>query len=404
MFAPYFIALILRFIPLLESYQGTTYVVLYTLFIFVVFYFRSKFLFIKKSFIVHFSLASCLLIGTTPFLENDQYRYLWEGKLIAAGENPYFKSPSDPSLNSINFPERNKIAYNKIAGLYPPLALGFFSLFSSLKYDQAMILLQIIHLLLCLVLLQVLSRFTVFDFRVLWIIPFLMKEYVQAVHIDLLAFIPFAFFLVTKNRWGKEILYWLSIWLKWLPLALLPARFIKLAKKKDLVPFLTVGSIAGFVLLLTFLFLFKLKPGEYSGPYAFSFFWKWNAGLYQFLLSSFSFKHITIKSICLIVFCLFYCFYLWRSHFKVQALTLYIFSALFFTAHVYNAWYGLWILIPALSLRNNYLLLYSISAYTSYLLYDFENWEFICSLLTHIWFLLGLKQLFKDSMTRRKVF
>ena len=39
-----------------------------------------------------------LLAPLPPSLSGDLYRYVWEGRVIVAGENPYQKSPDDPSL------------------------------------------------------------------------------------------------------------------------------------------------------------------------------------------------------------------------------------------------------------------------------------------------------------------
>ncbi len=387
----------MRLLSILEENQGTFYVVSFSTLLILSYLFKEKINLKKKQLLINFALSSLILVGSKPILENDQYRYLWEGKVLSVGENPYYKNPSDPSLNFINFPEKSKIGYNKVASIYPPLALTFYSFFSKFEYSTAMIALQLFNILLCCLLLLLISKWVELDFRIFWILPFLMKEYVQAVHVDLIAFLPFAYFLVIKNKWFKELLYWISIWIKWLPLILLPFRFLKELKNRNLIPFISIGFLSGFSLLFVFLTFFELKPGEYNGPYAFSFFWKWNAGLYQFLQSSFSLKHITIKFLCLVCFACSYAYYLWKGSKDIKIASLYLFSFLFFTAHVYNAWYGLWILIPSLQMRNNSLLIYSFSAYVSYLLYDFPNAELLCSALTHVWFLLGMKTLWKSG-------
>ena len=58
--------------------------------------------------------------------ENDHYRYIWEGKVVAAGENPYKHAPKSKELKHIEYEHKKKIAYNKLTSIYPPLSQVFF--------------------------------------------------------------------------------------------------------------------------------------------------------------------------------------------------------------------------------------------------------------------------------------
>jgi len=41
-------------------------------------------------------LARAVLLPSAPTLSEDVYRYLWDGRLVAHGVNPYPRAPSDP--------------------------------------------------------------------------------------------------------------------------------------------------------------------------------------------------------------------------------------------------------------------------------------------------------------------
>lgn len=63
-----------------------------------------------------------------PLLSSDIYRYIWDGKVQAAGFNPYRYFPADPALSSLRdatiFPHINRV--DTAATIYPPVAQFFF--------------------------------------------------------------------------------------------------------------------------------------------------------------------------------------------------------------------------------------------------------------------------------------
>jgi hypothetical protein len=63
-----------------------------------------------------------------PLLSSDIYRYIWDGKVQAAGINPYRHFPADPALASLRdtaiFPHINRV--DTAATIYPPVAQFFF--------------------------------------------------------------------------------------------------------------------------------------------------------------------------------------------------------------------------------------------------------------------------------------
>jgi hypothetical protein len=76
-------------------------------------------------------IAGLLRIGALvmpPYLSDDIYRYVWDGRVQAAGINPYRFVPNSAELKSLRdgeiFPKMNRSGYART--IYPPVAQGIF--------------------------------------------------------------------------------------------------------------------------------------------------------------------------------------------------------------------------------------------------------------------------------------
>jgi hypothetical protein len=69
------------------------------------------------------------LFPVTPSLSGDLFRYVWEGRVVVSGGNPYRQSPLDPRLEPLRdrtvYPQIN---HKELATIYPPLAIAGFAL------------------------------------------------------------------------------------------------------------------------------------------------------------------------------------------------------------------------------------------------------------------------------------
>ncbi|MFM9846270.1 MAG: glycosyltransferase 87 family protein [Hyphomicrobiaceae bacterium] len=78
--------------------------------------------------IVAMAIVIRLLVGQEPFLSTDVYRYVWDGRVQAAGINPYAFVPADDTLKALRdamiYPHINRADYAVTA--YPPVAQMFF--------------------------------------------------------------------------------------------------------------------------------------------------------------------------------------------------------------------------------------------------------------------------------------
>lgn len=64
-------------------------------------------------------------LAAPPSLSGDLFRYVWEGKVLAHGFDPYRLSPADPALAALRDPAIHPyINHPALAAIYPPLALA----------------------------------------------------------------------------------------------------------------------------------------------------------------------------------------------------------------------------------------------------------------------------------------
>src|SRR2546426_1272935 len=66
--------------------------------------------------------ARVLLLPTAPTLSEDVYRYLWAGRLVAHGVNPYPHAPSDPTLERFNGELLHHLNHANVPTISPPAA------------------------------------------------------------------------------------------------------------------------------------------------------------------------------------------------------------------------------------------------------------------------------------------
>jgi alpha-1,6-mannosyltransferase len=70
------------------------------------------------------------MVSINPILSTDVYRYVWDGRVQAAGINPYRFVPADSALSALRdasiFPNINRA--NSAVTIYPPVAQAFFYL------------------------------------------------------------------------------------------------------------------------------------------------------------------------------------------------------------------------------------------------------------------------------------
>ena len=73
------------------------------------------------------SLLRLLLLPLPPTLSDDTLRYVWDGRLVASGFNPYRHAPEAEELMALRDPLWERMPHKEVPTVYPPLALAVFT-------------------------------------------------------------------------------------------------------------------------------------------------------------------------------------------------------------------------------------------------------------------------------------
>jgi len=82
--------------------------------------------------------ARLILLLTDPYTSNDVSRYLFDGRILLEGLDPYRIAHDAPELANLRTQWQPPPEHAKYATLYPPLALGLYSIASSFGPDNAL--------------------------------------------------------------------------------------------------------------------------------------------------------------------------------------------------------------------------------------------------------------------------
>ncbi|MBL8840192.1 MAG: hypothetical protein JNL90_01550 [Planctomycetes bacterium] len=67
-------------------------------------------------------LLRALVVAAPPWLSDDLWRYLFEGRVQRAGFSPYVHAPDDPALAALRDELHGRVTYRDIPAVYPPAA------------------------------------------------------------------------------------------------------------------------------------------------------------------------------------------------------------------------------------------------------------------------------------------
>lgn len=80
------------------------------------------------------ALLRLLALPLPQILSDDVYRYVWDGRLVVEGYNPYALAPDDPVLRPLRDELWGRVAHRDVETVYPPAALGLFSIASRSRH------------------------------------------------------------------------------------------------------------------------------------------------------------------------------------------------------------------------------------------------------------------------------
>lgn len=194
-----------------------------------------------------------VFIAATPNLSQDFYRFLWDGRLLLEGINPYLTTPETYLANGQEVVSQARELYAGMGELngshysnYPPVNQLFFAiaaLFSGKSILGSVIVLRVVLILADIGILyfgkKILEHLNLSPHTIFWYFlnPFIIIELTGNLHCEgaMLFFVVWALYLLFKGRWfWAAVLLGLSISVKLIPLMLLPLFFQWFVKKEAL--------------------------------------------------------------------------------------------------------------------------------------------------------------------------
>ena len=236
------------------------------------------------SIVVLAALLRAVFLPTEPTLSEDVYRYLWDGRLVTHGVNPYAFAPDDPELAPLRDPLFERMNHAHVPTIYPPAAQLVFASVSAVSQDPrafkaALLVAETALLLALLALLRArglpAERILVYAWN-----PLVVVESYGSAHLDLVlaALLLGSLALLERGRRVPAGIAWaLAVTTKYTPLLLAPW----LARRRAWTA-LAAGAVTIVLLYLPFL---GAGSALGTGLVTYARHWEFNGSLYPLLQS-----------------------------------------------------------------------------------------------------------------------
>ena len=229
---------------------------------------RMRVTFTFKELLIGAVVLRVVLMGMTPNLSDDYFRFAWDGNYLAAGENPYLVMPEEALASGeaaemgIDGPVYEGLNSKEYYTVYPPLNQLFFGLAALVGGEHLLtnviamripILLADLGLIWLLVLLlkhfgKPISLAALYAFN-----PMIVLELTGNLHYEgmmLFSFVLGIWFLVRKKPWWMAALALAGgIGMKLIPLMHLPFFLRRLGWGKSILLYLGIGIVVGLCFL-----------------------------------------------------------------------------------------------------------------------------------------------------------
>ncbi len=334
------------------------------------------------------AIVRAIMIQSTPILEDDFYRYFWDGAVLAQGVSPYTYAPSKALGTSKSFPVDlmklaresghviSRVNHPELRTIYPPVAQSTFALAYLLgpwNLKAWRLVLALFDVLTVILLYWVLREFKISGVFVLiyWWNPVLIKEIFNSAHMDIIA-IPFtlvSLILACRNREIRAAgMMALGAAAKIWPTVLVPVILSPLWRNRRRLAI----SVCVFIGVSLVLYSPVIVAGldAQSGFTAYGKRWEMNDALYmlvlwavEYVLSIFSWKasfaHLITRgliSLILVGWITWVCRSVPKQPIELWDRALLIVAAVFLLSPTQFPWYYVW-LVPFLAVRPRFSLL-----------------------------------------------
>ena len=325
-------------------------------------------------------LCRLILLPSPILFDDDAYRYLWDGKLVTHGINPYLYPPESIELFELRDANWSDVSYRTVRTIYPPGAQALFGLLYAaglrtvFAFKSLFLLFDFANMLLICALL---GRLGINRDRLLiyaWS-PLAAKEFANSGHVEpvMLFFLLLAFYLWLRGRpspaWAG-FSFGAAIVFKLVPLVLVPIAW-RMGKWRSAVCALALILIC----YVPFVGAGKLM---FSGASVYSTYWNFNGGAFSLITALLPALSLSTAKVLVVLGVGVYSIYVaTRKGVGVIPGARNVLAACVLLSPVINPWYVCW-LLPFLALRPNAgLLLLTVTCNLAYLYYadhTFPHW------------------------------
>lgn len=287
------------------------------------------------------------LLPTSYTTSDDVHRYLWEGKVIVNGYNPFTAPPDDSSLTHLRDENWEKVTFKHMPAIYPPFSQYIFAL-NYLAAGNSEIFLKIIYLIFefatlifLLRLLRLKGKHPNLIILYAWL-PLPVMEYFINSHIDVIGitFLVLFLYLFEKSNYKLSSITLVFAFLsKLLALFLLPLVIKKLGIKKALIFY----AIFIFTTILFYLPFYSGNLEVLAGLFRYLSRWEFNGSVYNLFKIIFSSGEIS-RIICGILLSLSVLIISFKYKDFTSAVFAVFLSIILFSTTVYP-WYLGWIAV-----------------------------------------------------------
>lgn len=324
----------------------------------LVFIFLCRYIF--KTEIVNYIVYTLILISIilrilflfiSPIGSDDYYRYLWDGKVIANGINPYKYAPSDEALlnlHSEDLPE--KINFPHIKTIYPPLSLDLFYITYIIGGESAVgikILLLLFELFTIAGIYLILrerklpfKNILLYALAPLPLFQFFIDAHVDGFGLPLLIFS--IYFYLKNKKIASLVLLGLSISVKPIGLILLPILFMIEKRTEAKIKIVFIPVFVCVLLYLPFIFSTQLSL-VFEALTNFTVNWTFNGFVFE-IFNSFLNDNQKSRLICAILFIITYLPVIFSRKAFLNKIYLSLFLLLIFSP-VVHPWYVTWLAV-----------------------------------------------------------
>ena len=411
------------------------YIVLFGLFIKIVNNNKNNF----KLLIAIAIISRLIFLIAIPNLSQDFYRFIWDGRMILQGFNPYLYTPASfIALGEYPISQAQQLVVGMQAlnashySNYPPINQLLFTLanlFSSSSFLGSVIGLRLIIIAADIGSLyfgaKLLQRLSLSPNKIFWYIlnPFIIIELTGNLHFEgvMLFFLILSLYLLHKNKWQwSAVIFALSISTKLVPLLFLPL-FIKCFRVKDnhskidfkkLIYFYIIIGVSTLVLFTPFFSMefvnnYSKTVGLWFGDFEFNASIYYIAREFGYLITGYNQIAIIGKILPVIIFTSIWYIALTRQNQNFITLIksmLIAFTVYLLLSTTVHPWYIASILLLSIFTNYKYPLIWSFIIIISYLAYanadNTENlwiigFEYLVVFTALFWDVLKQKKLLK---------